>query len=144
MSVLIVFFNVGHGYSGKDLVQIPYKTWVLKRTIDWINGYPGYHLRRLTRSTQSAGGPRVLVPAWGDVETRSGSGPRVSTQKMLQTLSLGVTNKIQFREFAIQKHFRPNYRARGVLEYSTILLSLLNFLHIYQPQGSSPAICLKG
>ena len=32
------------------------KKWVLTRTIDWRNGYPGYHLR-CSRSTQSAGGP---------------------------------------------------------------------------------------
>ena len=32
--------------------------WVLTRTIDWSNRYPGYHLR-FSRTTQSAGGPCV-------------------------------------------------------------------------------------
>ena len=50
----------------KRQVQIPYKNWVLERTVDWINGHPRYHLR-FPRSTESAGGPtqtsvlRILV-----------------------------------------------------------------------------------
>ena len=40
----------------------PFKLWVLKRTIGWVNGYPGY-LLRFSRSTQSAG-VRVRPPPW--------------------------------------------------------------------------------
>ena len=48
----------------KDRFEIPKKEkWVLTRTIDWRNWYPGYHLS-FASSTHSAGGPGLRAVRW--------------------------------------------------------------------------------